>query len=99
MRVMGHTAGTGPLVMGWSGAQIPPKKAAQGQRVVEKGADVADPHCGPLGFQRHMIEFRAEFLRRRPEFVSSPQNPQGVFSSLAGRPESTLQHIKTINSN
>ena len=42
-------AGPGRVVMGWSGAPIPPLKAAQGQRVVEKGADVASPHCGPLG--------------------------------------------------
>ena len=39
-------AGPGRVVMGWSGAPIPPLKAAQGQRVVEKGADVASPHCG-----------------------------------------------------
>jgi hypothetical protein len=41
-------AGPGRVVMGWSGAPVPPLKAAQGQRVVEKGADVASPHCGPL---------------------------------------------------
>jgi hypothetical protein len=40
-------AGPGRVVMGWSGAPIPPLKAAQGQRVVEKGSDVASPHCGP----------------------------------------------------
>ena len=40
-------AGPGRVVMGWSGAPVPPLKAAQGQRVVEKGADVASPHCGP----------------------------------------------------
>ena len=34
-------AGPGRVVMGWSGAPVPPLKAAQGQRVVEKGADVA----------------------------------------------------------
>ena len=34
-------AGPGRVVMGWSGAPFPPLKAAQGQRVVEKGADVA----------------------------------------------------------
>ena len=50
----------GRVVMGWSGAPVPPLKAAQGQRVVEKGADVASPHCGPLGSQRHMIEFRSK---------------------------------------
>ena len=37
-------AGPGRVVMGWSGAPFPPLKAAQGQRVVEKGADVASPH-------------------------------------------------------
>ena len=40
-------AGPGRVVMGWSGAPVPPLKAAQGQRLVEKGADVASPHCGP----------------------------------------------------
>eukprot|EP00966_Prymnesium_polylepis_P104966 2431321-Prymnesium_polylepis.1 len=41
----------------------------------------------------------AEFLRRRPEFVSSAQNWGGAFASPAGRPESALQHLKTIHSN
>eukprot|EP00966_Prymnesium_polylepis_P011862 272424-Prymnesium_polylepis.2 len=35
--------------MGLSSAPIPPLKAAQGHRVVEKRADVASPHCGPYG--------------------------------------------------
>ena len=41
-------AGPGRVVMGWSGAPIPPLKAAQGQRVVEKGADVASPRVPGL---------------------------------------------------
>ena len=56
--------------MGWSGAPIPPKKAAQGQRVVEKGADVPSPHCvgrdakqprtSAPGSLHHVIEFRTK---------------------------------------
>eukprot|EP00966_Prymnesium_polylepis_P070320 1634639-Prymnesium_polylepis.1 len=46
--------------MGWSGAPIPPLKAAQGHRVVEKGAAVASPNCGPCGIPASMIEFRSK---------------------------------------
>ena len=69
-------AGPGRLVMGWSGAPFPPLKAAQGQRVVEKGADVArgcllrDSAAGSSTSEvgcfvtawHHMIEFR---MKRR----------------------------------
>ena len=76
-------AGPGRVVMGWSGAPIPPLKAAQGQRVVEKGSDVASPHCGPLprprlpGSSHHMIEFRSK-RRTASTFLRFPINANFV---------------------
>eukprot|EP00966_Prymnesium_polylepis_P174757 4044273-Prymnesium_polylepis.1 len=47
--------------MGWSGAPIPPLKAAQGHRVVEKGAELWG-----VGSQRHIYRISHHVARLPP---------------------------------
>eukprot|EP00966_Prymnesium_polylepis_P213294 4939959-Prymnesium_polylepis.1 len=70
--------------MGWSGAPVPPLKAVQGQRVVEKGADVASPHCGPLPAATSEVPLDRDSVTRSHDRISHEEthgfHPLAVFS-------------------